>query len=360
MRQIKFAQLSITKRSVLENIVSVLESGAFINGFYGKRFAEAWAYKCGAGHGVLTSSGSAAIRAALAAVTLPNHKYVILPALSFAATAMSVVHSGLVPVYCDVTGDGLINWDMCSTYLDNFGVAVAAVIPVHLYGQIVEIPQFAARVTTVIEDACQAHGVYALPSHSSSLACFSFYPSKNLGAAGDAGAVVTNSGGLARIMSAFINYGDYPGEKYVHSMLGDNLRCDEIQAAVLLEQLNDLDSDNTKRKAQAEAYVMSGVSSIATAKLNAWHLYPILAHKPDELRSTLHVKGIETGRHYPYTLPQVVAGVCNYEPSHAKHITKHVITLPIGPHMSEDDAAYVASALINVARLNAEGLWELN
>lgn len=121
MRQVKFAQLSITNPEVLFKVADVLNSGIYVNGPFEARFADAWAYECGAGYGVLTSNGSAAIRAALAAVKLPNHKYVIMPALSFVATAAAVYHSGLVPVYCDVTDDGLMDWGMASTYLDNLG-----------------------------------------------------------------------------------------------------------------------------------------------------------------------------------------------------------------------------------------------
>lgn len=359
MRRIRFAQLNMINPKMVESIVDVLDSGVFVNGPHGDRFANEWAYKCGAGYGVLTSNGSAAIRAALAAIKQPEHKYVIMPALSFAATAAAVHHSGLIPVYCDVTDNGLMDWDVCRTYLHNLGKSVAAVMPVHLYGQILDAPHDILQLSMLIEDACQAHGVYAMAPRSGSLACFSFYPSKNLGAAGDAGAVVTNIAAFARAMEAFINYGDYPGEKYVHSMIGDNLRCDEIQAAILSRQLDKLDANNAKRKTQAQVYHVSGVVSIATAEFNAWHLYPILVAEPDRLRAILSVKGIETGRHYPYILPQVVKGFMDYKAEHAEHIARHVITLPIGPHMNDDDAAYVASILMGVARLGADGLWEL-
>lgn len=358
MKQIKFAQLDLTKPAILEGIIDVLDNGTFINGPYGKRFAEAWAYECGASYGVLTANGSAALRAALAAIKLPGHQYVIMPALSFVATAAAVHHSGLTPVYCDVTDDGLMDWDMCKTYIDSLGKSVAAIMPVHLYGQILDVPQDIAQLSLLIEDACQAHGVFALTPRSGSLVCFSFYPSKNLGAAGDAGAVITNLGGLARDMEAFINYGDYPGEKYIHSIIGDNLRCDEIQAAILLKQLSELDSNNAKRKIIAEIYSVNGVRSIATAKINAWHLYPILAQEPDKLRSIMSVKGIETGRHYPYVLPQVVKGLSGHAIDRAERIARHVVTLPIGPHMDVDDTAHVVSILIDIAQLT-NGLWEL-
>jgi dTDP-4-amino-4,6-dideoxygalactose transaminase len=185
--KVKFAELGIQDDAALADVEVVLKSGRFIGGMYLEEFAEKWAKFCGAKHCVPVASGSAALTASIKALVPPSGA-VLLPALSFAATAFSVIEAGCEPIYVDVRPDGLMNLDVAEEAVHR--MHISCVLPVHLYGQLLEIEYDSALYNTiVIEDACQAHGVFKLWGDAG---CFSFYPSKNLGAAGDAGAVVTN------------------------------------------------------------------------------------------------------------------------------------------------------------------------
>jgi dTDP-4-amino-4,6-dideoxygalactose transaminase len=193
------------------------------------------------------------------------------------------------------------------------------------------------------------------------VACYSFYPSKNLGAVGDAGALVTDRDDTADYVAGWINYGDPPGHKYVHRMPSTNARMDAIQAAFLNLRLGQLGKNNAKRAGVARTYKAEDVLSIATAEPSVWHLYPILATEPASLiPKLLQEFGVEVGRHYPYTLPQVARG--GYPDRAfpvAERLAKHVVTLPIGPHVTAWDARYVANSLKEIAQLDDEGMWRL-
>jgi dTDP-4-amino-4,6-dideoxygalactose transaminase len=341
---IKFAELGIVGNTrINEAIQRIIESGRFINGPYGQEFATLWAKECVTEFCVPVASGSAALISVLKAIKTAVHKFVIVPDVSFAATSFAVVEADLQPLFCRCLPNGLMDQAHCLELLNSYGHHVAAVIPVHLYGQIMRIDEQILYKTAVIEDACQAHG--AFKGLQGAAAAFSFYPSKNLGAAGDAGAVVTNIPGLKSAIEGYINYGDYPGDKYVHSILGNNLRMDEIQAAVLVEKLrqNYLEVSQSVRELIAGIYKTAGIPSIATVQPNAWHLYPILVSSPKRFQQEFANNGIEVGIHYPYTLSQLHHQKigCN----NSRVISEHVLTLPIGPHMSRAEANFVVGKL---------------
>lgn len=347
---IKFADLS--NATLAPSMMEVLRSGRFIDGPYNKLFSQMWAQECGADYCTLTSSGTSALIAALKAVMLPNRDLVIMPALSFAATAFAAMECGLMPAYVDVDEHGLMRWDQVEELCHKFSARVAAIMPVHLYGQVVSVPESLKYV--IIHDACQAHGAFKLIS---GMACFSFYPSKNLGAIGDAGAVVCNSEGLNRRIAAYCNYGDYPGEKYKHNFQGNNLRCDEIQAAYLSLAYRNLEADNLKRRLMVDIYEAGGVVSLANSKPSSHHLYPILVDNPGLFRKVMIDYGVETGNHYPYALPQVASGYMHFECGKAEYIAQHVVTLPLGPHMTFVDANRVVEVMNDVMELRDDGLW---
>lgn len=359
--EVPFADLRIINNNKISDAVrKVFETGKFINGPYCRMFSEEWAKICGTKHCVPVASGSAALISILKAIrtTVSRHaiRFAIIPDLSFAATSFSAVEAGLLPLFCRCLPNGLMDQDHCIELLDSYGHHVSVVMPVHLYGQMMEIRQEILESAIVVEDACQAHGVFTRLQGIA--AAFSFYPSKNLGAAGDAGAVVCNLPGLKLSIEAYINYGDAPGEKYVHDTIGNNLRMDEIQAAVLLMKLDQkfLDVDLSIRECAAVAYRELGVPSIATNKPTSWHLYPILVEDPPEFQKKFAEVGIQTGMHYPYTLSQLHKQPL--ECTNSKLISEHVLTLPIGPHISLEETTYVADSLRKFSHYR-DNLWRL-
>jgi len=364
MRQVKFLDVTEPKAMIQDALAAmskVIESGQFISGKYVATFEEKWAEICGAQYCVACGSGGAALILALKALDLPIGSRVIVPALSFAATAMAVLEAGYIPRYCDVDSNGLIDvHKMTELALHERAVAV---IPVHLYGQLVNMKpivevakQFGMQV---IEDAAQAH--CAMKRVHGTMACFSFYPAKNLGAFGEAGAIVTDHSDLAYKARQIANYGVAPGSKYEHKILGSNLRMDEIQAAILYAKMGHLDYCLAKRKEVALRYAANGVHSIARAKTNVWHLYPVKCEQPAKVRDELGSWGIATGLHYPIILPELEAlrgnfgsNRHNYKGSWpiAKAIAEHHITLPMGPHLSNDDIDYISEGFLNACSKN--------
>lgn len=338
---IKQANLSVTDEDILREINKVLESGNFINGVYNKLFSRLWAEVCGVQCCIPVSSGNAALRTVLKFYkkkTVTN--YAIVPNYSFVATLHSVMAEGYIPIFCPVDSRGLMNQEILLEILKQR--QVSAIVPVHLYGQLLKLnlePIKDLSDAAIIEDACQVHG--GLTEVQGDAACFSFYPSKNLGTIGDGGAIVTNHSALYDFSRQYINYGNYPEEKYVHTMQGDNLRLDEIKAAVLCSKLlkNTLSQDNFTREFNAGAYFGQGINSFTQKIDNVYHLYPILFEDRKKSMDIFYLNNIEVGNHYPYTLNGFAEKSYFMFPKdcNAKHIAEHVVTLPIGPHLNEDE-----------------------
>jgi len=279
---IKFADTRITDSDIHDAIIEVLNSGNFINGPYATMFEEEFAKLCNARHCAAVNSGSAALTLTLReAKRHMDQPYVIVPSLSFAATSFSVMEAGFTPMYCNVTSSGLMDMDHCEYLLEENEGKIAAVIPVHMYGQLLTLDlSLLQSGALIIEDACQAVGEFT--KLQGDIACFSFYPSKTLGAAGDAGAVVTSSNSVYRAVKALSNYGDYPGEKYVHSVFGSNQRISELQAAILVHKLKyDHNTAMVVRRHIASVYSEHDLHTFAVNP-SSWYLYPILVDKPDE------------------------------------------------------------------------------
>jgi dTDP-4-amino-4,6-dideoxygalactose transaminase len=346
--RVPFADTAIINTELIHRVTDVLASGRFIGGTEVVGFEERWASYCGASHCVGTSSGSAALTATLKAM-LPQGSKVIIPEFSFAATLFSVLEAGMTPVFCPVEATGLMNMNVCKMLVSQLKHVQLhhekiGIVVVHLYGQRVEIPKALLQNTMipVIEDACQAHGI----TLQGMAACFSFYPSKNLGAAGDAGAVVTNNFIIKDAIYRLCNYGDTPGNKYEHTLWGSNQRLDAIQAAVLDAKLPYLDAQNNIRRQQALTYQDVGVPTIATALENYFHLYPIrvFSDDVDYFIDSMSNIGVDIGRHYPYSLPDIYNRTVS-ETSIATRLADEVVTLPIGPHLSNEQIEFVASSL---------------
>jgi dTDP-4-amino-4,6-dideoxygalactose transaminase len=341
----------------------VLASGWYIQGPETEGFEEEFAAYCEAGHCVGVGNGLDALHLALVAMGVGPGDEVIVSSNTFIATWLAVTFAGATPVPVEP--------DPRTHNLDPAKIEAAItqrtklILPTHLYGQPADLDpilEIARRNgLKVLEDAAQAHGARykgrRIGSHSDAVA-WSFYPGKNLGAVGDAGAVTTNDGELAARVRMLGNYGS--ARKYVHDVKGFNSRLDPIQAAVLRVKLKHLDEWNERRRAIASLYRerLAGVPIELPYVPNwaepSWHLFVILAKEREALQEQLSGAGIQTLVHYPIPphLQQAYAdaGIDRGSLPIAERLASEVLSLPIGPHLTPEDACEVASAVAGSAR----------
>ena len=350
-------QYSLLKKEIDSAVQAVFADASFIKGKEVEGFEENFAGYCGVNHCISCGNGTDALTALLKVYDLPKGSEVILPANTFIATAEAVVSNGLKPVFADIKEDFTILPESVE-YLINPNTS--AIVAVHLYGHPADmepLKKIAEKHNLkLFEDAAQAHGAAYRGKKAGSLADgagFSFYPGKVLGAAGDAGAVLLNDEGIAKKVKMFCNHGR--SLKYFHEFAGINSRMDTIQAAVLNVKLKYLDEWVAARNRVAESYIkqLSGVSEIVLPEihpetLDAWHLFVIKTEKRDNFREYLKNCGIETGIHYPLSLPE--------QPAFADHIgycrdyravkeSKTLLSLPIGEHLSDEEILYVTEKI---------------
>lgn len=335
----------------------VLHDADFILGRDVEQFEEAFARYCGCEYGVGVDSGTSALQLALEAYHIGRGDEVIAPANTFIATALAITCAGATPVLVDV--------DPVTYTLDVARLEEAitdrtrAIMPVHLYGQpadmdaILDVARRHGLV--VIEDACQAHGALYKGRPAGSLghaAAFSFYPSKNLGACGDGGIVVTNDIDVARSLKMLRNYGQ--DRKYHHVVRGYNRRLDTIQAALLQVKLPHCDAWNDARRRRADLYqqLLTGVvSTPATASYAepVWHLYVIEADDRDGLQAHLTGQGIATAIHYPIPIHLQPAyqdlGYRTGDFPITERAAGRILSLPMYPELPLDAVEEVAAAI---------------
>ena len=284
----------------------VLEDGGFVLGREVAAFEAEFAEFCGTRHCVGVSSGTAALTLALVAAGVQQGDEVIVPAHTFIASALGVVHAGAIPRFCDVDDEtGLIDMRSAAEVLSTRTVAI---VPVHLYGQACDmdaVQRFARRHgLLVVEDAAQAHGARWEGSRAGSLghvAAFSFYPSKNLGALGDGGAICTDDDAIAERSRRLRDLGQRAKGEHVEA--GFNERLDGLQAAMLRIKLRELDAGNAARRARAALYgeLLPGACRPLIEDPRAecvYHLYPVRVADRDALRRALDQVGVRTGIHY--------------------------------------------------------------
>jgi dTDP-4-amino-4,6-dideoxygalactose transaminase len=297
------------KSRILARIEQTMDAGDFLHGSAVSEFEERFADYAGRDHCVGVSSGLDALRLSLLASGLAPGGGVILPASTFAATFEAVIQAGGSPVVVDVNDtDYTLDVDQAAAAAD---ARSSHVLPVHLYGQMADMRALSALAETrglkIIEDACQAHGASrdgVTAGRAGQAAAFSFYPPKNLGAMGDAGALVTDDDELASRVRALREHGETT--KYHHEYVGYTARLDTFQAIVLLEKLPFLDEWNGQRRSAARFYTesLSGIQELRlptepTGSTSAWHLYVVRVPDRDDLAAFLAARGIQTGRHYP-------------------------------------------------------------
>lgn len=311
--QVPFLDLRTHHAPMLDEINSsiqdVIESNAFAGGPFVERFEEDFAAYCNSSHAIGVGSGTEALWLALMALGVGPGDDVITVPNTFMATAEAITYTGATPVFVDVDEQ---TYTMDSSALENAITArTKAIIPVHLFGQPADmdpILAFARRHGLfVVEDACQAHGAEYKGRRAGTLgdaACFSFYPGKNLGAFGEAGAVVTNNSELQLKIRILRDHGQI--RKYHHTMIGWNCRMDGIQASVLRVKLRYLERGNQLRRSHAAHYnqTLSGIEEVVTPVHAAdvrhvYHVYAIRVQERDEVIRLLGEKGIGCAVHYP-------------------------------------------------------------
>jgi dTDP-4-amino-4,6-dideoxygalactose transaminase len=341
----------------------VNDSGRFVLGRELAAFEAEFASYCGAEHCVGVASGTDALLLALRACEIAPGDEVITPSLTFCATAFAVAAAGAVPVFVDVEEtSATLNLDLVREAITP---RTRAILPVHLYGRCANLSGLAElaaeRGLWLIEDAAQAHGACWNGSRAGAVGdagCFSFYPSKNLGAWGDGGAVVTSDTRLAERLRLLRNHGQT--REYRHELVGSNSRLDELQAAILRQKLPHLDAWNRARRSAASAY-----SDLLDAALSpprpepsdghVFHLYVIRTRAREALQGFLARRGVETGIHYPIPVHRQLAfrGVPHVarELQITDRLASEVLSLPMFPTISQDKIRYVADQ-VHAGRAN--------
>ncbi|MBV9465040.1 MAG: DegT/DnrJ/EryC1/StrS family aminotransferase, partial [Solirubrobacterales bacterium] len=286
----------------------VLGASAFVLGEEVEAFEAEFAQACSALHCVGVASGTAALTITLIAAGIGPGDEVIVPGHTYIASALGVAHAGAEVVFCDVEeGTGLIDVEAASAAVTE---RTAAILPVHLYGQACDMDALNALAAhhglLVIEDACQAHGATYRGRPVGSLgtaAAFSFYPSKNLGALGDGGAICTDDWQLAERARRLRDLGQR--HKNEHVELGFNERLDGLQAAMLRVKLPRLQADNRARRRHAHAYREALAGELLTQEReptpSVYHVFSLLVADRDDAACSLAARGIETRVHYPRT-----------------------------------------------------------
>ncbi len=339
-----------------EAIQRVLASGRFIQGEETKRFEQAFAAYCETTECLAVDSGTAALHLAFVACGLKPGDEVLTTPFTFVATGTAMLHAGLQPRFADI--------DPVDMNLDPAKLEAAitprtrAIVPVHIFGSpanMTEICRIAkARGLVVVEDACQAHGARHQGRRAGSFGdagTFSFYPSKNLGAVGDGGAVVTSTPSVAAAVRLSRDHGRT--SKYEHGVVGWNYRMDEFQAAALNVKLPRLEEGNGRRRALARRYheKLQGLPLVLPPQVPdaAWHLYVIRTPKRDALRDHLQAAGIETGVHYPLPLhlqpPFASCGGKRGQFPHAEKAADECLSLPMYPELGDAGVDRVAGAV---------------
>ena len=324
----------------------VLASGHYIMGEDVAALERELAVDHGIEHAIAVSSGTDALLAALWALGIGPGDEVITTAMSFFATAGAVARLGATPVFADI--DPItFNLDPASA-LERVTPRTRAIIPVHLFGRMADVASLLPAGVPIVEDAAQAVGAPGL-GRLGKLVTLSFFPSKNLGAAGDAGMVLTSDAELADRARLYRTHGSRP--KYIHHVVGANLRIDTLQAAILRVKRPYLAAWNAKRRRHALLYreLLAGTPLVLPedAPGHVWHHFVVRAPRRDELRAFLREREIETEVYYPRPLhlqPCFPGGKEGDFPE-AERASREVLALPVHPDLDEPQLAWVAKAV---------------
>ncbi|MCB5292597.1 DegT/DnrJ/EryC1/StrS family aminotransferase [Arthrobacter sp. SO3] len=353
------AQHAEIEHELAPQLQDILRRAAFIGGKEVELFERQFADFLGARHCIGVGNGTDALELALRGAGVRPGQEVIVPANTFIATVEAVVRMGAVPVLADVDEEHLL--------LDPDAVAssvtsrTAAIIPVHLFGQVAPVERLAEIAVrcgaVIIEDAAQAQGATRFGRSAGTLghvAATSFYPGKNLGAAGDAGAVITDDDGTARMVRLLSAHGSE--RKYEHEVMGINSRLDTIQAAVLLTKLKRLPEWNEHRRQAAALYqaLLADLGAVRTPRSAAgnsdvWHVFVVRLAERDRVAACLNESGVSTGVHYPAPIHHTEAwrrlGLASGSYPVAEAAARQILSLPIYPHITVRQQEHVVASL---------------
>ena len=365
--RVPFLDVAAATAELRDELLTVLadtaDSGWYVLGTGVARFEGEWSSYCGARECVGTGNGFDALSLALRAMGVRDGVEVIVPSNTYIATWLAVSAAGGVPVPVEPRTDTMnLDAERCAQAVT---ARTRVILPVHLYGNPVDmdaINQLAGAFgLRVLEDAAQAHGARYRGRPAGTLAdaaAWSFYPSKNLGALGDAGAVTTNEPDIADAVRRLRNYGT--STKFVSETTGVNSRLDEIQAAVLSVKLAALDRWNARRRTIAHRYLdeLSDVSLTLPVVPEwaepAWHLFVVRTPERTAIRAHLADLGIQTAVHYPvapHLQPAYRAlGITSGSLPISESLHEQVLSLPIGPHLSDDQVDAVIAGVHSFGR----------
>jgi dTDP-3-amino-3,4,6-trideoxy-alpha-D-glucose transaminase len=344
---------------LLDTIGTIAHSGAFTLGAHTEAFESDFARYCGTPHAIGVSSGTSALELSLRALGIGFGDEVIVPANTFIATAEAVSAVGATPRLVDVDPTShLLTADHVAAAL---GPRVRCVIPVHLFGSMVDMDPMLALArqagVAVIEDACQAHGALYHGRRAGTLGdlgCFSFYPTKNLGAWGDGGAVVTADPDLADRVRMLRSHGERT--RYRHEAIGGTARLDAIQAAILTVKLRELDAMNDERRRLGRRLRVglseAGVTlpeALFTGADHVYHLFVVRTPARDALRLRLQALGIATAVHYPTPVHLTEAyahmGMVPGSLPVCEALARQMCTLPLFPGMTDDELVRIIAGV---------------
>ncbi|GAB2556520.1 DegT/DnrJ/EryC1/StrS family aminotransferase [Spirosoma aerophilum] len=344
---------------IRQSVERVLASGWYILGRELATFEQQFADYCQTRHCIGVANGLDALTLVLKAWDFPANSEVIVASNAYIASVLSITHAGLVPVFVEPDPQ---------TYLPNPARIEAvitsrtkAILPVHLYGRCCDMNPINALAREyglkVLEDAAQAHGAtYATGQQKEVLkkagnlgdaAGWSFYPTKNLGALGDAGAITTNDDELADKLRALRNYGS--SQKYINDYPGHNSRLDELQAAILTAKLPFLDSDNKRRREVARRYLTEIKNPDLTLPpadqidQDVWHLFVVQHAQRDNFRTSLHQAGVGTDIHYPVP-PHHQRAYADFSALSlpiSEQLHRNAISLPLNPTLTDDEVTHI-------------------
>jgi dTDP-4-amino-4,6-dideoxygalactose transaminase len=357
------AQYASIKSEIDKVISDVITQTAFIGGAHLQSFEAAFAQFCNVQHCVGVGNGTDAIFIALKALGIGHGDEVITVANSFIATSEAITTTGARVVFVDIDPK---TYNIDTKQIESKITAkTKAIIPVHLYGQPVDMDSILviarAHKLKVIEDAAQAHGATYKGRRVGSLgdvACFSFYPGKNLGAYGDAGAIVTNNPELAKKAKMLANHGRI--DKYDHEIEGVNSRMDGLQAAILGVKLKYLKEWTEKRRKNARLYkeLLKDTSVVTPIEIDnveaVYHLYVVREATGirEKLQAYLKSKGISTGIHYPIALPNLKAyAYLNHTEEdfpNATRASREILSLPMFPELQDSQIKYICEKVREV------------
>lgn len=358
MRPIKLINLSLggdLRSKILKSVTRVIDSKNYVLGSNLESFEKNFAKFCQMKYAIGVGNGTDALRLCLRALGIGKGDKVLTVAFTSPFTALAILEEGAIPVFCDIDDETLtIDVEDTRRKIDK---DVKAIICVHIYGNpcdMDKIQKFAKKHNLKkIEDACQAHGAYYKGKHVgnfSDAAAFSFYPTKNLGAMGDGGMVVTNNTALGQKIKLLRHGGQV--KRFWHQYLGINSRLDEIQAAVLNIKLKNLEGENKRRRANAQFYrnrladLPIKFQKLQENSLSSYHIFTVRTKLRDKLKKYLSSRGIESDIYYPHPV--------HLQPLFAKYRTKlpvtekvcrEILAIPVHTNLSTRDKNLIVESI---------------